>query len=59
VLGVIYAPVSGVTYAAADGRATRDGKDIAARAAPAAVVVVHSRSHTDSAKLPRSASQSG
>jgi 3'(2'), 5'-bisphosphate nucleotidase len=51
VLGVVYAPVTGVTYAAAEGRPTRDGKPIAARAAPGRLVVVHSRSHVDSAKL--------
>lgn len=51
VLGVIYVPVTGVTYTAADGRAKRDGKPIRARRAPPALVVVHSRSHSDSAKL--------
>jgi 3'(2'), 5'-bisphosphate nucleotidase len=51
VLGVVHGPVSGVLYAAAEGRATRDGKPIAARSAPPAAVVVHSRSHSDSAKL--------
>jgi 3'(2'), 5'-bisphosphate nucleotidase len=51
VLGVVYAPVTGVTYAAAEGRPTRDGKPIRARSVPSALVVVHSRSHTDSPKL--------
>jgi 3'(2'), 5'-bisphosphate nucleotidase len=51
VLGVVYAPVTRVTYAAAEGRPTRDGRPIAARAAPPALVVVHSRSHSDSARL--------
>jgi 3'(2'), 5'-bisphosphate nucleotidase len=51
VLGIVYAPVTGVTYAAAEGRATRDGKPIHARPAPPALVVVHSRSHSDSPKL--------
>lgn len=51
VLGVVHAPVTGVTWAAADGKSTRDGKPIRARLAPPALVVVHSRSHSDSAKL--------
>jgi 3'(2'), 5'-bisphosphate nucleotidase len=51
VLGVVYVPVTGVTYAAAEGRATRDGKPIHARLAPPALTVVHSRSHSDSTKL--------
>jgi 3'(2'), 5'-bisphosphate nucleotidase len=51
VLGVVYAPTTGVTYAAAEGRATRDGAPIRARPAPPSLVVVHSRSHSDSAKL--------
>jgi len=51
VLGVVHAPVTGVTWSAAGGRAMRDGSTISARKAPPAVVVVHSRSHSDSAKL--------
>jgi 3'(2'), 5'-bisphosphate nucleotidase len=51
VLGVVHAPVTGVTYAAADGHAMRNGEKIRARPTPLSVVVVHSRSHSDSTKL--------
>jgi 3'(2'), 5'-bisphosphate nucleotidase len=51
VLGVIHAPVTDVTWGAADGRAARDGTPIEARPAPERLVVIHSRSHVNSAKL--------
>jgi 3'(2'), 5'-bisphosphate nucleotidase len=51
VLGVIHAPVTGVTWTGGNGRAARDGAPIAARVAPERIVVIHSRSHANSAKL--------
>jgi 3'(2'), 5'-bisphosphate nucleotidase len=51
VLGVIHAPVPGVTWSAAEGRAARDGTPIEARPSPERLVVIHSRSHVNSAKL--------
>jgi 3'(2'), 5'-bisphosphate nucleotidase len=51
VLGVIHAPVTGVTWSAAEGRVARDGTPIEARPAPERLVVIHSRSHVNSQKL--------
>ena len=57
VLGIVYGPAAGVTYAAAEGRAMRrhgggDFAPIVARApASGGIVVVHSRSHDNSTRL--------
>src|SRR5579872_3254764 len=57
VLGIVYGPAIGVTYAAADGKAMRrrgsgDFETIAARKPPPdGIVVVHSRSHENSQRL--------
>jgi 3'(2'), 5'-bisphosphate nucleotidase len=59
VLGVLYAPVTGVSYGGAGGRAIKRERDgaprmIAARAAPATgAIALDSRSHRDGAELDR------